>query len=293
MHREASVIAIVGQTASGKTSAAIALAKQIGGEIICADSRTVYRHMDIGTAKPTKQEQLAVPHHLIDVVEPGEHFTVSNFVQRAKKCMQDIKLRGNVPIIVGGTGLYVDALLYNFQFPKVDSVYSRETLQQMDIENLTTLTESLGLDIAVLNTKNKRHLINAILRNGSNGTSEPLPGGTQILGITLDRNILEERIKQRVETMFETGFLQEAKDVASRFGWDNESMSGIGYRVAREYIEGRATEEEAKQAFIKGDRQLAKRQRTWFKRNADIRWFDSPGELIDYAVEFVGSMDYN
>lgn len=283
------LIVVVGETASGKTAAGIEVALKVNGEIICADSRTVYKGMDIGTAKPTKKEQKLVPHHLIDVVEPNEKFSAAEFKRLAEKCIQDIYERGKIPIIVGGTGLYIDSLLYNFQFNnKPDEAY-RAQLLQMNDEELTTLLYTKNIDRSTLNTKNRRHVIRAIEREGEVPLNNKLRENTIILGLKLDRELLKKRIKKRVEQMFEIGFLEEVKSLAEKYGWEVEAMSGIGYRVARDYFEGGANEEQVKEAFIRRDMSLAKRQRTWFKRNPNIKWFDDPEELIDAAVVAVSN----
>lgn len=287
------LIAIVGETASGKTSAAIKIAKLVDGEILCADSRTVYKRMDIGTAKPTISEQEGIQHHLIDIVEPNERFTVVQFQNLAQKCITDIKNRGKVPIIVGGSGLYVDSVLYNFQFPKNPGAYSKEALEQMGDVELTSLLNKHSLENEQLNTKNKRHVVNALLRLGESGSRSQLPSSAIVLGLKLDRDELKKRISDRVEKMFDDGFIDEVKYIAEVYGWDNESMSGIGYRLARSYLEGDSSIEDVKKAFIKRDLSLAKRQRTWFKRNVDIKWFDDPEDLISKAVEFAEQFDYN
>lgn len=289
----APVIFIVGETASGKTAAGIKIAQKIGGEIICADSRTVCKQMDIGTAKPTKAEQKMVPHHLLDVVEPNEKFSAAEFKRRAEKCIQEIAERGKVPIVVGGTGLYVDSLLYNFQFKDKPNEAYRAQLLQMNDEELTTLLHTKNIDITKLNTKNRRHVIRAIERDGEVPSDTKIRGNSIILGLRLDREELRKRIGARVEQMFEDGFLNEVKALSDRYGWESEAMSGIGYRVARQYFEADATEPEVKEAFIKRDMSLAKRQRTWFKRNPNIQWFDDADTLIVKAVEFAHRFNYN
>lgn len=293
MNSQYSAIAIVGETASGKTAAAIDIAEHIDGEIICADSRTVYKGLDIGTAKPTSAQQQRIKHHLVDILEPDQTYSAAQFQIDANKCIQDIQSRNKVPIIVGGTGLYVDALLYNFHFPKHVSSQDRDALEQMSEAKLTTLMLEKNIDSSALNTKNRRHIINALLRDGSVGTRESLPSNVYLTGIRLGREILKQRVSDRVATMFSEGFLNEVKQLTQSYGWENEALSGIGYRVARDHIEGRASEEEAKAGFIKGDLELAKRQRTWFKRNSDIVWFDDPKELVSKAIEFVSSFHYN
>lgn len=287
------LIVVVGETASGKTASGIKIAQKVGGEIICADSRTVYKQMDIGTAKPSREEQKLVPHHLIDVIEPNQTFSAAEFKRLAEKCIQEIASRGKVPIVVGGTGLYVDALLYNFQFKdKPDTVY-RTQLLQMNDEELTTLLHTKSIDTTTLNTKNRRHVIRAIERDGEVPSDKKLRENTLVLGLQLDRDTLKERIGMRVDTMFAEGFAKEVQDLALQYGWNNESMSGIGYRVVRDYLEGRANLEGAKEAFVRRDISLAKRQRTWFKRSSDISWFDDADALIGKAVEFIDSFDYN
>lgn len=275
-------VAIVGETASGKTAVAIKLAKKIGGEIICADSRTVYRWMDIGTAKPSLEEQRQVPHHLIDVVEPDEEFSAAEFKVLAEKCIQSIHMRGKVPVVVGGTGLYIDALLYNFQFnSKPDQAY-RAKLLQMNDDELTTLLNKKNINISNLNTKNRRHVIRAIERGGEAPRNTSLREGALVSGLRHDPEQLKRRIRSRVELMFASGFVGEVELLVQKFGWENESMSGIGYQVVREYLEGRATLDEAMEAFVRRDTSLAKRQRTWFKRNPHIVWFDDPNDLVSH-----------
>lgn len=281
------LVVVVGETASGKTAASIKLAQKIGGEIICADSRTVYKQMNIGTAKPTEYEQRLVPHHLIDVVNPNEKFSAAAFKRLAEKCIQEVHERGNIPIVVGGTGLYVDALLYNFQFKdKPDEAYRTQLLQMNDVE-LTALLHTKNINTDNLNTKNRRHVIRAIERDGEVPSDTTIRENTIVLGLKLDRDVLKSRIRQRVETMFADGLIAEVKQLASIYGWENESMSGIAYQVVREFLEGNATEEQVKEAFIRRDISLAKRQRTWFKRNPYIQWFDDAETLIQKAALFV------
>lgn len=248
------LIIIVGETASGKTSAGIELAKKINGEIICADSRTIYKGMDIGTAKPSGEEQAGVPHHLLSIIDPDERYSVADFQRQAKELIDDIWSRGKFPIIVGGTGLYVDSIFFDYTFSGVG---------------------------AEKNPKNERH--NKTSSVEDRRTARP---NTVILGIRLDRDILNQRIEQRVEQMFADGFLDEVKKISAKYGWSHESMSGIGYRVAREYFEDNTSKDEVKQAFVARDKSLAKRQRTWFKRNSSIRWFDEPASLVKAGAEF-------
>ncbi len=250
----APLIVILGETASGKTAAGIKLALQIGGEIICADSRTIYKHLDIGTAKPMSKEQQGVPHHLLDILNPDQKFSAAQFKKLATDKIEEIWARGHFPIMVGGTGLYIDGVLFDFRFAGPD---------------------------ALKNPDNPRHLMKS-----EGGAARKLRESTFVCGLTVDRELLKQRITARVEQMFNDGFLDEMKAVSGRYGWDNESMSGNGYRVAREYFEGSASLEDVKQAFISRDTSLAKRQRTWFGRNPHIQWFEQADQLIKEAGEF-------
>lgn len=281
------LIVVVGETASGKTAAAIEIAKKVNGEIICADSRTVYKYMNIGTAKPSKEEQSGIKHHLIDEVEPGEKFTVSDFKTLAEKCIQDINYRGKVALMVGGTGLYIDSLLYNFQFLNKPSTELRKKLEQMSDDELTTELSNKDIDIINLNTKNRRHVIRAIETGGKKPKKDELRQNTIVLGLRLNREVLKKRIEQRVEQMFNDGFIQEVDFISKKYGWDNEAMSGIGYRVARDYLSGNTSLEDVKQSFVQRDISLAKRQRTWFKRSNDITWYDEAERLVEDAIKFV------
>lgn len=283
------LIVVVGETASGKTAASIKIAQKVNGEIICADSRTVYKQMDIGTAKPTKKEQELVPHHLINVVEPNETFSAAEFKRLAEKCIQEIVGRGKVPIIVGGTGLYVDSVLYNFQFKDKPNEAYRTQLLQMTDEELTTLLHTKNIDTSNLNTKNRRHMIRAIERGGEVPQNTKPRENTLILGLRLDREILKKRITARVEQMFAEGLIAETAAIVEQYGADIEALRTPGYKAAARYLKREITLEEAKQAFVTADLQLAKRQRTWFKPNPHIQWLNNPEELLQTAIKFMHS----
>lgn len=281
------LIVIVGETASGKTAAAISVAQKVGGEIICADSRTVYKKMDIGTAKPSKAEQKLIPHHLIDIVEPNEKFTAAEFKRLAQKCIQEISERGKIPILVGGTGLYVDAVLYNFQFKDKPNDELRDQLQQMNDDELTTLMNTKNINTGNLNTKNRRHVIRAIERNGEAPSNTKLRSNTLVTGLKLDREVLRERVTARVEQMFKGDLLAEAQQLFDEYGIGTEAFRTPGYNALKLYLADEITFEEAKALFVQADMQLARRQRTWFKRSDTIQWFDDPKALIAKAVEFI------
>jgi tRNA dimethylallyltransferase len=265
------LVVICGPTASGKSSIALDLASQKTGEIICADSRTIYKGMDIGTAKPTKKEQNTIPHHLLDVVEPGERFTVYDFQQRAKESIKKIRANGRLPILVGGTGLYIDSIIFDYEFPLQENKqndkftdFSLNELQRYCLKNNISLPE---------NSKNKRYIINSILRNNESGKKRSQPiDNTMIIGITANKEELIERITSRTEHMFERGVVEEAKKLGEIYGWENEAMTGNIYPLLKQYLDGTMTRHEVIAKFIVLDKRLAKRQMTWLKRNSFIHW---------------------
>lgn len=266
----APLIVITGPTASGKTGLALDLAERYGGEIICADSRTIYKGMDIGTAKPTADERASVPHHLIDVVEPGEVFTAKDFQRLANQAISDIRSRGKVPFIVGGTGLYIDAVILEYQWP--EQVAAREGLEGRSIEELQTMLKKQHIALPT-NAANKRHLINALVRDGTSGTAREVPReDTVVVAIATDKSLLDERIRLRAIGMFQAGVIDEAKHLAEQYGWDSEAMSSNIYPVIRRVVEDELSEEEAIEIFIKKDRHLAKRQMTWLRRHRFVQW---------------------
>lgn len=278
---EAPLVVIVGPTASGKSALAIELAEQFGGEIICADSRTIYKDMDIGTAKPSLEDQARVKHWGLDLVEPGEPFSVADFQEYANKKIADIRLRGKIPFLVGGTGLYVDAVVFNFSFGPVDEAF-RAQLEAMSLEELHEYCFENNIMLPE-NEKNKRYVIRAIERNNVNSErlSEPQQN-TIIVGITTEKEILHKRIHERSEHLFESGMIEEAMLLGKKFGWDNEAMTGNIYKLVKQYVDGTITKDELKERNEIADRQLAKRQMTWLKRNPFIKWLE-----LDYAQKYI------
>lgn len=267
------LIVVVGPTASGKTGLAIELAKEFSGEIISADSRAIYKGLDIGTAKPSLEEREDVPHWGIDLVVPGERFTAAEFKQYAEQKIIEIKKRGSIPILVGGTGLYVDAIVYDFEFPDVpDAQEKRAEFNNMSLEALHRYCLEHNIDLPE-NDKNKRYVINAILRNGHalKRRSEPIDN-TIIVGITTEMSTLRARIGARAEQIFSPAVYHEAQAAATKYGWDNEAMTGNIYPLLKKYFDGELTINQAMEKSITLDWRLAKRQLTWLKRNEHIQW---------------------
>lgn len=265
------LVAIVGPTASGKTSLAIAIAKQFNGEIIAVDSRTIYKGLDIGTAKPTKEQQAEVKHWGLDVVDPSETYSAAEFKKYAKAAIKDIKGRGKLPILVGGTGLYMDGVLYNFSFAEPDHKLRAE-LGEKTIEQLQAMIIKAGYEMPT-NSQNKIHLISALERKGEPVKRKKLMKGAVIVGLKPDRVALKRIIKTRAKQMIDDGVMGEVKRAANNYGWDAPGMTGGIYKSMRPVIEGTLSEEQGLKDYVTSDMQLAKRQMTWLKRNPDIEWF--------------------
>lgn len=280
------LVAIVGPTASGKSALAMEIAERYGGEIIAADSRTVYRGMDIGTAKPSVVYQQRVPHHCLDLAEPGTRFTAADFQVAAGAAIKDIHSRGKLPILVGGTGLYANAVLYDYTFP---GSFLKCGIYSTNIEELQKQVDELGLTLNQSDYHNPRRLMRAIETAGQPRSKSQLRSNALVVGLNPGRGELESRIASRIDTMIKAGFVDEVRQLLQVYGSDSEAMTGIGYRAFAGYVEGTKSLNEAKSEFIRGDINLAKRQMTWFKRNPDIHWIADPADAQRLVEEFLAS----
>lgn len=270
--KELPLVVIVGPTASGKTGLAIELAKQFGGEIICADSRTIYKGMDIGTAKPTAAEQAEVPHWGLDLVEPGERFTAADFKEYATQKIAEIRVRGNVPFLVGGTGLYVDGVIFDYEFGGDINTTERQKLEIMSVEQLQKYCLENNVELPE-NNQNKRHLVRTAERKGISGKRQDYPiNNTIIVGIATSRKVLHKKIVLRAEQLFANGVVDEAILLGKKYGWKKEAMTGNIYPLIHQHLFEGVTLEMTKEKFTTLDSQLAKRQMTWFRRNPYIQW---------------------
>jgi len=266
------LVVIVGPTATGKTLLAIDAALQFDGEIICADSRTIYKGLDIGTAKPTKKEQLKVKHWGLDLISPIEKFSAFQFKEYAKDRIDDIRARGKLPILVGGSGLYVDAILYDYSFSDKYDESERRKLSALNIEQLHEILRTRGYAFPE-NLNNKQYVINTILRRGDSGNqSKQILDNSFVVGITTDRAVIKSRIEYRTGVMINEGVMKEALEASSTFGWDAPGLSGNIYRAIRRFVELELSEDQLKAESIKKDFDLAKRQVTWFKRRESTHW---------------------
>lgn len=305
------LIILAGPTAVGKTSLSIRLAKETGGEIISADSMQVYRHMDIGSAKITKEEMDGVPHYLVDVLEPEEEFNVVRFQQMAKEAAEKIWEKGKIPLVVGGTGFYIQALLYDIDFTENDGDESyRRQLEQKasDEEGASELYEMLKrVDPKAaqeIHPRNIKRIIRAlefyhqtgrkISEHNETQRQKESPYNYAYFVLTDERSRLYERIDQRVDLMMEQGLLDEVRYLKERgVRKDSTAMQGLGYKELYAYLEGEYPLDEAVRIIKRDTRHFAKRQLTWFKRERDVIWADKSeighdeGKLADYMLGYL------
>ncbi len=282
------VIAIVGATASGKTAYSIELAKKIDAEIISADSRLVYKGFDIGTAKPTEQERQGIPHHLIDIVEPEFDYSAGIFKQQAAAKIKEINSKNKTPIIVGGTGLYIDILLKNYDLPQIPPDKSlREKLYSLTNDELQKLlTKKDPAAAGTIDPNDRKKIIRAIEiinqtgmpLNLSRGINEP-EFEVEWIGRNFDRDTLYSRIDKRVDLMIERGLVRETQDLLNKHGRIPNIIYTIGYKEITGYLDGKYSLDEAVETLKKNTRNYAKRQLTWFRRNENIKWNVYPDKL--------------
>jgi tRNA dimethylallyltransferase len=278
------LVVITGPTASGKSGIAIELAEQYAGEIICADSRTIYKGMDIGTAKPSKADQARVPHWGLDLIAPNEPFSAADFKTYAVQKIAEIRARGHIPFLVGGTGLYIDSIIFDYEFGPSADLEKRAKFERMDLQELHNYCIQHNI-ILPENDQNKRYVIRAIERKGISTKRSVAPANNCIIvGITTSSEQLRARIEKRSEQLFDDGVVQEAKTLGDTYGWESEAMTGNIYRLLHAYLNNEITESELKMKNMAVDWQLAKRQMTWLKRNSYIIWL-TLDEVKNYIAD--------
>ena len=300
------MIILAGPTAVGKTAASIRLAKAVGGEIISADSMQVYRHMDIGSAKIRPEEMEGVPHYLVDVLEPEEDFNVVRFQQMAKTAAEEIYARGRIPIAAGGTGFYIQALLYDIDFTENDgdSSFRRElekTAEEKGGEYLHSLLQEADPEAALqIHPHNIKRMIRALEFHHQTGgkisehneteREKESPYNFAYFVLTDDRSCLYDRIDRRVDLMMEEGLLDEVRFLKERgVRRDSTAMQGLGYKELYACLDGEYPLEEAVRIIKRDTRHFAKRQLTWFKRERDVIWADKSviGQDDDAVIDFI------
>ena len=301
------LIILTGPTAVGKTAASIGLAKAVGGEIISADSMQVYRHMDIGSAKITEEEMQGIPHYLVDVLDPEEAFNVVRFQEMAKAAMQKIHDNGHIPIVVGGTGFYIQALLYDIDFTENDSDFSfreelEKTAREKGAEYLHSLLKQADPEAAEqIHPHNIKRVIRALEFNRKTGQKisthneqerrKQSPYEFAYFVLTDNREALYARIDRRVDKMMEQGLLEEVRALKDRgIARESVSIQGLGYKELLAYLDGEIPLEEAVRIIKRDTRHFAKRQLTWFRRERDVIWIDrqeigqEEEKIVDYML---------
>ena len=295
-------VVLTGPTAVGKTALSIELAKAISGAIISADSMQVYKHMDIGSAKIMPEEMEGIRHYLVDEFEPDEEFHVARFVERAKECLNEIYREGKLPIIVGGTGFYIQALLYdvNFSEQNTNTEYRKELeylAEEKGAEYLHKMLKEVDAASAeAIHANNRKRVIRALEFYHLTGTKisehnetekqKTSPYNFAYFVLTDNRKHLYERIEKRVDMMIKNGLVEEVQKLKD-MGYHREmvSMQGLGYKEILDYLDGKMTLEEAVSLIKKETRHFAKRQLTWFRRERDVIWFDK--EKYEYNEEHI------
>lgn len=284
------VVVICGPTASGKTSLSIELAQKIDGEIISCDSMQIYKDMNIGTAKVTKTEMQGIKHYLIDIISPEERYSVADYKKAAEKAIIEILEKGKTPIIVGGTGLYVDALIYGIEYPNIefDEKYRKQLENRVETEGLEALyEEAKKIDKQAVQkiSSNDQKRILRILEiyhaTGKNKTQQEAESRKnevkydyKVFAINMDREILYNRINKRVDIMMENGLIDEVKQIKKKYNKFPTAMQGLGYKEVVEYLENKISKDEMVEKIKQESRRYAKRQLTWFRKNKENIWLD-------------------
>ena len=285
------VIVICGPTASGKTALSIELAKKINGEIVSCDSMQIYKEMDIGTAKPTKEEMQEIPHYMINTIFPNERYSVADYKKDAKKAIREIIKKGKVPIIVGGTGLYVDSLIYEIEYPdiKFDEKYRQELEEQVrkdGLEKLYNKAKKIDPEAMLKISSNDKKRILRVLEiykaTGKTKTEQERKSTEKepefdylVYGLNMPREKLYERINLRVDIMIKQGLIKEVEEIYKKYNEFPTAMQGLGYKEVVEYLEGHLTKEEMIEKIKQETRRYAKRQMTWFRKNKQTIWLDT------------------
>ena len=285
------VIVICGPTASGKTALSIELAKRINGEIVSCDSMQIYKDMNIGTAKPSIEEMQGIKHYMIDIISPDERYSVADYKKQVKEAIKEIISKGKVPIVVGGTGLYVDSLIYEINYPEIefDEKYREELKKRLKEEGLNILyEEAKKIDeeaIKKISPNDKKRILRILEiyhATGKNKTEQekesrktPVEFDYKVFALNMDREKLYDRINKRVDIMIENGLIEEVENIYKKYNKFPTAMQGLGYKEVVQYLEKRLTKEEMIEKIKQETRKFAKRQLTWFRKNKETIWLNA------------------
>lgn len=297
------VIVIAGPTASGKTALSIKLAKELNGEIISCDSMQIYKEMDIGTAKVTKEEAEGIKHYLIDIVSPNERYTVSNFKKDSKNAIKEILNKGKTPIIVGGTGLYVDSLIYEIEYQDMefDINYRNELMEKAETnEGLKELYEQAktidSKAMEKISSNDKKRIIRVLEIYKATGKTKTeleilsrqkeVEYNYKVFVVNMDREKLYNRIDKRVDIMIENGLVEEVEKIYNKYNEFPTAMQGLGYKEVVEYLQGKINKKDMIEKIKKESRHYAKRQLTWFRKDKNFIWLNSE-DGIEKNIEII------
>lgn len=313
MSMELPIIVLSGQTASGKTAMSFELAKKFNGEIVAVDSMTVYKGMDIGTDKPTlNQKQITksndgtfeingITHYLLDIVEPSQEMNAAIIKEHIQKAVKQIHAKGKIPLLVGGSALYLDTYLYDYQIPEVrPDAALRKELEQKSCEELFAELVELDPDCEwTIDRNNKRRIIRALEVVKKTGkpfcdqkSKNSLPKNILYLAIQKDRETLYKKINNRVDEMLSEGFLEEVRELYKKYD-HNTAMQAAGYKQLSDYMDGKLNLEQAVEKTKQVHRNFAKRQMTWFSKNKDIEWVENLAQAEAKIKDFLGKKEYN
>ena len=298
------VVVICGPTASGKTALSIELAKKINGEIISCDSMQIYKDMNVGTAKPTKEEMQGIKHYLVDYVLPTKRYSVADYKRDAEKSIKEILKKGKVPIIVGGTGLYVDSLIYNIEYPEIkfDEQYRKKLEKEVEEKGLENLyKEAKKIDpIAVekISKTDKKRILRILEiyhATGKTKTEQEIISRRnepkydyKVYALLWDREKLYDRINLRVDLMIKQGLIEEVKSILEKYNTFPTAMQGLGYKEVVQYLNGELTKEEMIEKVKQETRRYAKRQMTWFRKNKQTVWLDAENRQNNIKIILEG-----
>ncbi|WP_204414677.1 tRNA (adenosine(37)-N6)-dimethylallyltransferase MiaA [Bacillus tianshenii] len=300
MGEKKKVIVIIGPTAVGKTRLSVELAQRVNGEIISGDSMQIYKEMDIGTAKVSKEEMQGVPHYLIDVKEPTEPYSVAEFQQEVRELIDRISVKGCIPIIAGGTGLYIQSVLFDYQFSDVgkNEEIRMRLERQVEEEGMDAVYGELRkidpVSAANIHPNNVRRVIRALevfhttgktMAEFQESQEQELLYDVAFVGLTMDREALYDRINLRVDLMVEQGLFEEVESLYKKGIRDCQSIQAIGYKELYRYFNGMLTKEQAIDALKQNSRRYAKRQLTWFRNKMDVTWFDMTDAVFEDILE--------
>lgn len=284
------ILFIVGPTASGKSALAMSIAQKIGAEIVCADSQTLRRGIDLGTAKPSREDRRLVEHHLVDIIEPDQSYSVAQFQKDANSAIARILEKNHIAIVVGGTGLYVDALYFNYDLRKVpEDKELRKSLESKTVPELQAIILEKGYALPK-NDKNPRHLIRSIEAGEGHPNNVTPREDAVIIGIECEPDILKERIAQRLDEVFKKGIIEEIAQLENGI-MKGKRYDAIACRILSEYLRINDTNtpdvELLKQKIAQAEYQYTRRQRAWFKRNMYTKWFHDPKQAEMFAVDLL------